>query len=430
MTGSAVTTTGTGSATAEHSAAERRTAARALLAHPVLTATQHPEEMALVRRHAAALKNVFGSTLSYPLVIESSFARLVKAPLDVAAPPRAARRSTGAEFSPRAYMHLALICAGLLAPSAGEQVLLSHLVEQLRADAATAGLSVQDTLVERRAMVSAIDLLLEWGVLTETDGTVAGWGERREEALLSVNRAMMPHFLARPLRPDAVPTDLWNAGPDLADRQPRRDLRRKLVENPLVRREDLTDAERDVLSRERTELTRVLDDAFGLTLEVRAEGALAYDSEEEVTDVEFPGNGTTRQAALLLLDALIDTLRPVAGVEVLVHGRPVPGVLAPWVVVDDNLEDLAARNAKSWRSEVTADLDRLRQDVVALLVSLSLATATDDGLAIHPACARYRAEPIRTPATTRAARRLESADSTVPPRTDPLFTSDPSTEQS
>ena len=421
MTISPVTTKGTGSSTAEHSAAERRAAARALLAHPILSVAQHPEEMALVRRHAAALKDMFGSTLSYPLIVESSFARLIKAPLDTHTPARAARRSTGSEFSPRAYMHVTLVCAGLLAPSVGEQVLLSHLVEQERADAATAGLTVEDTLAERRALVAAIDLLLSWGVLTETDGTVAGWGERQEEALLSVNRAMLAHFLARPLHAHTSPEALWEQVEDPAQRQPRRDLRRKLVENPLVRREDLTDAERDVLSRERTELTRVLEESFGLTLEVRAEGALAFDADEELTDVEFPGNGTIRQAALLLLDALIDTLRPVAGVEVLVHDRPVPGVLAPWVVVDDNLEDLAARNAKSWRSEVTQDLDRLRVDVVSLLESLSLATATPDGLAIHPACARYRAQPIRTPATTRAARRMEPPDVTS---TAALFPSD------
>jgi uncharacterized protein (TIGR02678 family) len=396
----------TSTATAEHAAAERRTAARALLNHPVLTTATHPDEMTLVRRHAAALKQMFATVLGYPLVVESSFARLVKTPLPAHAPTRPARRSTGADLTPRAYTYLALVCAGLLAPGTGEQVLVSGLVEQLRADAAAAGVEVDDTLAERRALVTALDLLLAWGVLVETDGTVAAWGERQEEALLSINRSLLPHLLARPLHTCTAPEQVWAEDPD-APEQPRRSLRRLLVENPLTRREDLTDGEADALSRERREITRTLEDNFGLVLEVRLEGALAYDPDEDLTDVEFPGQGTTRQAALLLLDALTDTLNPGAGDEVDVGGRSVPGVCAPWTMVTENLEDLAMRNAKTWRADVGTDVPRLRDEVVALLESVSLAQATPGGLVLHPACFRYRPEPVRTPTRTRAQRRLD-----------------------
>src|SRR5205085_4926348 len=111
----------------------------------------------------------------------------------------------------------------------------------------------------------AIQLLVDWGVLTETEGTVTSWGLRQEEALLDVHRALLPHLLAGSLAdvtdPAVVTDPQWRSQP--GPEQPRRSLRRKLVENPLVRREDLTDAERDVLSRERTELARVLEDTFG-----------------------------------------------------------------------------------------------------------------------------------------------------------------------
>jgi uncharacterized protein (TIGR02678 family) len=405
--------------TASHAASERREAARSLLMHPVMTTAQHPEEMALVRRNAAALKSTFATTLGYTLVIEASFARLAKAPLPVDAPVRPARRSNGGDFTPRAYTYLALVCAGLLSPSAGEQILLSQLVEQLRADAATVGISIDDALPERRALVAAIGLLLDWGVLAETDGSVAGWGERHDEALLTINRSLLPQLLARPLYTVEQPDQLWAHDPDLPA-QPRRDLRRRLVENPLVRRENLTESERDALSRERNDITQALGEAFGLELEVRAEGALAYDTEEEMTDVAFPGNGTTRQAALLLLDALVDTLRPSAGAEALVSGRLVPGVLATWDLVADNLEHLAEQNARSWRSEVIGDLGRLRAEVVQVLTSVSLATATEDGLVLHPACARYRPEPVRSAAKPRALRRLEAPPG-LPELTEPLF---------
>ncbi|MEQ4725955.1 DUF2398 family protein [Nonomuraea sp. B19D2] len=263
--------------TAAHDADERRMAARALLANPVLTAYRHGEQLPLVRRHAATLKPAFGRLLGYALVVESGFARLIKAPLSPEAPVRPARRSSGSEFTPRTYTYLALVCAGLLTRDVGEQVLLSQLVEQIRADAVTAG-------------------------------------------------GLLPHLIARPLHPLDRPDLLWAADPDEPE-QPRRTLRRKLVENPLVHRGDLSDAERDLLRRERTELTRILEEGFGLTLEVRTEGALAYDADAQLTDVVLPGTGTVRQAALLLIDALIQALQPSTGTEVTLDGRTVPGVL-------------------------------------------------------------------------------------------------------
>lgn len=406
--------------TSAHADAERQEAARFLLMHPIMTTAQYPEQMALVRRNASALKSTFATTAGYTLIIEASFARLAKAPLPMEAPARPARRSNGSDFSPRAYTYLALICAGLLSPSAGEQILLSQLVEQLRADAATAGISIDDVLVERRALVAAIGLLLEWGVLIETDGTVTGWGERNDEALLTINRSLLPQLLARPLYTVEEPDQLWAPDPDLPA-QPRRDLRRRIIENPLVRREDLTENERDALSRERNDVAQALSDAFGLKLEVRAEGVLAYDTEEEMTDVAFPGNGTARQAALLLLDALIDTLRPSSGAEALIRGRLVPGVLATWELVDDNLEHLAEQNSRNWRNDVIDDLARLRTEVVQILTSVDLATATDNGLVLHAACGRYRPEPVRSSAKPRSLRRLEATPGGHLEQTDTLF---------
>ncbi|AYN37666.1 DUF2398 family protein (plasmid) [Streptomyces dangxiongensis] len=89
-------------------------------------------------------------------------------------------------------------------------------------------------------------------------GIPGSLGERREEALLHVHRALLPHVLPRPLRDVNRLGDLADRLPDTL-REPRRSLRRRLVENPLVRREELPEEERDVLSRERSELTRLLE---------------------------------------------------------------------------------------------------------------------------------------------------------------------------
>src|SRR5207253_439763 len=255
---------------------------------------EHRDSDLGVRLHAPALRSAFKSLLGYSLTVESSFARLTKGPVSVDGPARPARRPDNTTFTSATYTHLALLCAALLAPGTGEQTLISALIDQVRSDAASIGVQIGDTLPERRALVTAVGHLIGWGVLSETDGTAAGWGERRDEALLTIHRAVLPHMLARPLSGMTHPDELVAA--DLLAEQPRRSLRRKLVENPFVRREDLTDAERDVLSRERSELTRVLGENFGLTLEVRAEGVLAYDSSGSLTDIAFPGSGTVKQA--------------------------------------------------------------------------------------------------------------------------------------
>jgi uncharacterized protein (TIGR02678 family) len=375
--------------TAAQDTAGRQLAARQLLVTPILTAGRHPEQLALVRRHATALKSIFATQLGYALVVESSFARLVKVPLPPAAPTRPARRATDdSPFGPSTYTHLALICAALLAPGIGEQTLISALVEQVRADAAAQSILVTDSITDRRHLVTALGMLIGWGVLSETDGSVAAWGERRQdEALLTVHRPLLAHLLPVPLHALQRPADAWTVPPTDS---PRRRLRRRLVENPVVFRVDLDEDERDALSRERSELTRQLEENFGLTLEVRAEGALAYDATGQLTDVEFPGAGSCKQAALLLLDELVTALRPAPESTVPVGGTAYPGILAGWVEVDRILGELVARHRRAWRSAYVDSPDQLRADVVALLESLGLVAPTDAGLAVFPFGARYR----------------------------------------
>lgn len=413
MTGPAGSTDGMVLASADRVVRERIIAARALLDHPILTATRHPDDLALVRRHQAALRSTFATLLSYTLVLDSSFARLAKGHVSPDAPPRPARRGDGRAFSAMMYTHLALLCAALLSPRTGEQILISALIEQVRADAASIGVEVSDTLEERRALVTAIGQLIGWGVLTETDGTAAGWGERRDEALLTVHRPLLPQLLARRLADCDSPADLLAAG--VVD-EPRKGLRRKLVENPLVRREELTPAERDVLSRERSEQARLLADHFGLVLEVRAEGALAYDPDSLTggSDVTFPGRGTVAWATLLLCGQLFNRLEPEAGSTVtLPDGKQIAGVFAPLDLVEQVLAELADRYGRAWGAAYRDSPNRLREDVIELAEQMSLACrvtlasdlgAVVEGIVLHPVAGRYRPLPS-TAAPTRAQRR-------------------------
>jgi uncharacterized protein (TIGR02678 family) len=372
-------------------AGQRRIAARHLLASPILTASRNPAELELVRRHAPALKSMFAAQLGYALVVESTFARLVKAPLPASAPVRAARRGTGdTPFTARTYVLLALACGALLAPGVGEQILISALVDQVRADAAEQSVTVTDTIGDRRQLVAALKLLAGWGVVTETDGTLAGWGERPgEEALLSINRALLIHLLPSPLHQYETAEETWLR---LAAEPPRRRLRQRLVESPAVFRAELPDDELDVLSRERTELARHLDENFGLVLEVRSEGALAYDPASGtggLTDVDFPGSGSAKQAALLLLDQL-SADSPAPDTTVVIGGHAVPALLVSWTRVDTVLGELANRHQAAWKDSYAESPDILRAEVVELLSALRLAQPTDGGLAVFPFAARYQ----------------------------------------
>jgi len=145
-----------------------------------------------------------------------------------------------------------------------------------------------------------------------------------------------------------------------------------------------------VLSRERNELARHIDENFGLVLEVRAEGVLAYDPSGALTDLDFPGSGSAKQAALLLLDELTTALQPSAESAVRLDGGQLPGALAPWPQVDAVLGDLAARYRNVWKGAYGESLDALRGDVVDLLEALRLARRLDDGLVIFPFAARYQ----------------------------------------
>ena len=167
---------------------------------------------------------------------------------------------------------------------------------------------------------------------------------------------------------------------------PRRRLRQRLVENPALFRAELPDDELDVLSRERHELARQLDENFGLVLEVRAEGVLAYDPSGTLTDLDFPGPGRAKQAALLLLDELATALAPSGESLVLIDGKPTPGTLASWPQVDNVLTELAARYPRVWPDDPAA----LRTEVVDLLAALRLARRLDEGLVVFPFAARYQ----------------------------------------
>lgn len=124
-------------------AAERRAAARLLLAHPLVTSNgPHSDTFPLIRRHADWLAQRFQQVFGYRLLVEASYARLFKAGLGPGSGHRLERPSTGTPFTPRTYAYLTLALSVLV--TAPEQLLLSQLVADLRAAAVDAGIEVGD----------------------------------------------------------------------------------------------------------------------------------------------------------------------------------------------------------------------------------------------------------------------------------------------
>ncbi|MEH0416900.1 TIGR02678 family protein [Streptomyces sp. B21-083] len=357
-------------------AAERRTAARLLLAHPLVTSTgPQSDAFPLVRRHADWLAPRFQQVFGYRLLVEASYARLFKAGLGQGSGHRLERPSTGTPFSPRTYAYLALALSVLV--TAPEQLLLSQLVADLRAAAVDAGIDIADTgrQAERRTLAAALRQLVDWGVLVETEGHVGAVAEERAgEALLTVEREIARVVVAGPLAQSRDGADLVRRAADPGFGGPRTYVRRRLVETPVVHLDDLTDAEREWLRTRQRREAQAFSELLGLEAEIRAEGIALVDPDDELTDLHLPGTGTVAQAALLLVERLVDRLRPEDAGHPAVGGRLVIGVPVPTGLLPGLLGELIEEYGRrsNWQRGHLDDRDGFLAAVLDLLVRMRL----------------------------------------------------------
>jgi uncharacterized protein (TIGR02678 family) len=367
--------------------AERRRAARALLRSPLLHADgPGADDLRLVRRHRVELARLFADGLGYRLVVEPGAARLFKAGLGRDA-TRPLLRRTGKAFTPRGY---ALLCLTLAALTRSKgQLLVDELVAQVRSAAVDAGLDVDlDALADRRALHAALSALVELGVLHERDGDLEHWAEQRTASLLDVRRDRLALLVAAPLAGVDGPEELLDvAALPSAAGGARVTVRRRLVESPVLSADELTDEHGEWWRRGRNREREWFSDRLGLELELRAEGAVAVDPDDELTDLEFPGVGSARRLALLVLERLVDRLRGDAreaaatqrvwrwaGPELVASASA--GVLGEW----------GAGLKREYRDDAAAAL----ADARSVLVAAGLVRLAPDGAwLVHAAGARY-----------------------------------------
>ncbi|MEV0681082.1 TIGR02678 family protein [Actinosynnema sp. NPDC050436] len=348
--------------------------ARTLLRRPLLRADGPDGELlTLVYRHRFALQDLFARRLGYRLVVERRFARLYKAG------PGADDSRGVLGMSPRGYAYVALTMAVLT--GIGRQTLLSRLVSDVRAAAAEAGVEVVDDVVDRRALTAALRHLVSLGVLHETEGTV----DVQTEALITVDTDLLGQLLTGPVAEATSPGRLVELAARPGPRGVEHAVRRKLVENPVVLHADLPAEQSEWLRRNQRKESALLEASFGLRTEVRAEGVLAADPEDYLTDLSFPGTSTAARIALLALpDLLAD--EPVAGRHPVERERLVE-------LCGRLVEDYPA----AWSKQFTDDLGRLADEVLELLRRMGLAVRSEHGWTICAAAHRWLPQPDGDP---------------------------------
>lgn len=312
----------------EREAEGRRRAVRALLARPVLRAETDGEAFRLARRHADSLRELFDRLAGWRLVVESRTVRLLTSYVPAGPTARAiaerhpARVKKGDPgFTRRRYVLLCLTCAVL--ERSDLQVALGRLADDVVLQAAGVE-GIEFTLgnrEERGDLVAVIRLLVGFGVLAKVAGDEEAYAAGGGDALYDVDRRVLATMLSVQHGPalveavvgqapaiDDIEAALHEPPPayteDEANRRLRQSLARRLLLDPVVYYDELSEEERAYLVRQRVELTQRLTEATGLVAELRAEGIALVDPDDTLTDVRMPEQGTDGHATLLLAEHL------------------------------------------------------------------------------------------------------------------------------
>lgn len=375
-------------------AAERRRAIRLLLRHPFITPERPDADgFALVRKHADGLISFFTTQLGYRLFVEPDLARLHKvSPIGFGSVRPLLTRS-GQTFDARRYSLLCLALAVL--ERVESQVSLGQLatgVQLLTAsDDGLTGFD-PDRHPERRAFVHAVQAIADLGAISLRDGDEEGFARGGGDALYDVSPRLIAQLLVAAARPStandpvALAPDPYQDTDEGRARRARHSLMRRLVEEPVVHLDELTEQELAYLRMQRHTMIRNLEEWCGFEVEVRAEGLACIDPDEHVTDLRFPSHGTVAHAALLLSEELTERART----------HPGDGVVARPEIAN-LVERLTNEHRAHWRADVTekGGPARLAEEAIEYLGAFSLVRTNGSGVTARPALARFRTLPLR-----------------------------------
>ncbi|HEY3451463.1 MAG TPA: TIGR02678 family protein [Myxococcales bacterium] len=381
---------------------DRRRALRCLLMHPLLTARgPFASDLALVRRHAAWLRDWLARFPGWALIVDPELARLCKTPADLDDPTRGACDSGGEPFSRRRYVLTCLALAAL--ERSDRQTTLGAIAEEIEVlcgaepALAEAGIHFDLALYEvRRDMVEVVRLLLALQVIVRIQGEELQYLQDKGDVLYTVQRPALSAILQVQHSPSAIEQEglverlralAVPPAPDTEEarnRTLRTSLVQRLLDDPVVYYQDLTDEERAYLSGQRHLLLSEIERATGLVAEVRREGIAMVDERGDLTDAGFPDEGTDGHVALLLAEHLAE------------HANRSPTAVVPHAELEALVVSLAKQHKAHWRkdaSEPGAET-MLTARAVERLEKLRLLRRTAEGVVPLPAIARFTLEPL------------------------------------
>ncbi|MFD0206365.1 MULTISPECIES: TIGR02678 family protein [Saccharothrix] len=366
-----------------------RLAARTLLARPLLRSGGPDAAVAATIRRPVnqeRLQRWFDNALGWKLIVERDVVRLHKVPAVLTG-------VAGDAPGQRCSVLYCLILAGL--EEFREQTVISELAELVeRLSAARPAIRTYDAMVfaERRDLVAAIRLLVDHGVLVPTRGDASTAQDEHSyvtgdgDAIYDIDHRAAALMLACPVPPTRAGTPaglIAETIPDTPDghnRARRHGLMRRLVEDPVLYLEEVSEAEREYFRAQRHALVADLTSMLDVRVEVRLEGAAIID--DELSDVRFPQESTPKFAALLLAGLLAAEPGVASGA-----GAVVP--LARLMELASRVaEQVAGRVATILGHKVTAEA--VLHVASSVLSVLRLVEPVGDGLRPLPALGRYR----------------------------------------
>jgi uncharacterized protein (TIGR02678 family) len=393
---------------------QRQAALRALLAKPLLIAADDAEPLLLVRRHLPALSGWLRRETGWRLVSDAETARLFKTTPLSADGTHPARGHNREPFSRRRYVVLCLALSALARADA--QTTLGSLADDVLTAAAEPGLAATGfTLTlglraDRADLVAVVRLLLAWGVLSRVAGDEDAYLSAGADVLYDVRRTVLGVLLAGSRGPSTIAARGFEerlaaltAEPvaetdELRNQALRRMLTRRLLDEPVLYYDELTEDERAYLVSQRHNITGRISEATRLLPELRAEGIAMVDPDDELTDVRMPEQRTDGHLTLLVAEYLAGRVR------------------APRSELLRFVRRAAQTHASYWRKGVTDPgaeielLDVALEKLSALrLVELDVEVTRDGTASVirsRPAIARFAlAEPtIREPGSLPGSR--------------------------
>lgn len=390
---------------AQHLQEEFTAALRALLMTPLMTSVH--AEFAAVRRQAENLREWFARETGWVLHVERDCARLFKRTADLLDSTRGFP-----EYDRRRYVLFCLACAVL--ERADPQITLRVLGDRLLALATEPTLNALgfsfklESHHERRELVAVCHHLLDLGILVRVAGEEDGFvrhasetGEHLHDALYDVQRRVLAGVLAAVRGPstwpaDEAPSDIEQRlqaltaehVPDSDDGRRtamRRDLSRRLLDDPVVYADSLDASARAYFLNQRGPMAARLSEAAGLVAEQRAEGLALADETGALTDISMPAEGTEAHITLLVAELLSSKLQE--------GGEPIDRLFEADIA--SFIDEARERYGRYWRRSAREPgaQRELAQIALERLRKLRLITLSPDGIRPLPAISRFAVGP-------------------------------------